>query len=72
MKATQVPPLSCLPSTRAKPSSGALIALQHEIKGLAAYIKYALTSRFPDTLHFPLMTVIGRTLVTYVEPRIVV
>lgn len=32
---------------------------QHEIKGLSAYIKYSLNSRFPDTLHFPIMTVIG-------------
>jgi hypothetical protein len=32
---------------------------QHEIKGLSAYIKYSLNSRFPNTLHFPIMTVIG-------------
>jgi hypothetical protein len=37
----------------------AMKATQHEIKGLTAYINYSLNSRFPNTLHFPLMTVIG-------------
>lgn len=36
----------------------AMKATQHEIKGLSAYIKYSLNSRFPNTLHFPIMTVI--------------
>ncbi|ELR22968.1 C2 domain containing protein [Acanthamoeba castellanii str. Neff] len=36
----------------------AMKATQHEIKGLTAYINYSLNSNFPNTLHFPVMSVI--------------